>query len=203
MIPSKRLIDVSVAAIAGLITLPLMLIVAALVRLKLGSPVLFRQPRIGLHGAVFTLIKFRTMREEADELGVPRPDEKRLTPFGKKLRALSLDEWPTLLNVLRGDMSLVGPRPLLVEYRDLYTPEQWRRHDVLPGIAGPVQAWGRNTLTWDEKFALDVWYVDHRSLSIDIKILLASVANAIRRRDVSAIGHATMPRFRGTIDGDD
>jgi lipopolysaccharide/colanic/teichoic acid biosynthesis glycosyltransferase len=193
----KRAFDL-VGALAGLTALsPVLLIVAAAVALRLGRPVLFRQRRPGRDGRVFWLLKFRTMTEARDSDGRLRPDAERLTPFGRALRRLSLDELPELLNVLRGDMSLVGPRPLLVQYLERYTATQARRHEVRPGITGWAQVNGRNALTWDERFALDVWYVDHVSLSLDLRILLKTVRSVWTRDGISAPGHATMDEFLG------
>lgn len=179
---------------------PVGLTVAALTRSKLGSPVLFRQPRPGRDGRVFELVKFRTMTDERDATGALLPDSQRLTAFGRWLRRSSLDELPTLWNVIRGDMSLVGPRPLLVRYLDRYTPEQRRRHEVAPGITGWAQIHGRNAITWEEKFALDVWYVENVSLRTDLAILFRTVTQVLRQRDISAEGHATMPEFMGNND---
>ncbi|HYF22793.1 MAG TPA: sugar transferase [Caulobacteraceae bacterium] len=196
--PLKRALDI-VASAAGLVVLsPVLLLTALLVRSRLGSPVLFRQVRPGLHGRPFEILKFRTMRDAIDRQGRALPDSDRLTPFGKTLRALSLDELPELWNVLKGEMSLVGPRPLLMEYLPLYSPEQARRHDVRPGLTGWAQVNGRNALGWEEKFALDVWYVDNRSFLLDLKILFLTVLKVFRREGVSASGHATMPAFTGS-----
>jgi lipopolysaccharide/colanic/teichoic acid biosynthesis glycosyltransferase len=164
----------------------------------MGRPILFRHPRLGQHGRGFTLLKFRTMRGRPPGPTEPLDDESRLTPVGRVLRALTIDELPQLVNVLRGELSIVGPRPLLPEYRELYTPQQWRRHDVRPGMAGPVLAKGRNALDWEEKLAWDVWYVDNWSLWLDLRLLAESVWSVLRRRGVSAQGHATMPRFEGS-----
>jgi lipopolysaccharide/colanic/teichoic acid biosynthesis glycosyltransferase len=194
---AKRLFDVVVSA-AGLVLLsPLLAMVAAAVRLRLGSPVLFRQVRPGLHGKPFAILKFRTMRHALDAEGRPLPDAERLTRLGRLLRSTSLDELPELWNVLRGEMSLVGPRPLLMQYLPLYTPEQARRHEVLPGVTGWAQVNGRNELTWEEKFRLDVWYVDNRSLAIDLKILLLTLKKVFDREGISQSGHATVEYFRG------
>ena len=196
----KRSFDACVA-LAGLVLLsPLLLVIAALVRVKLGSPVLFAQQRPGLRGRVFTMWKFRTMKDAVDAAGRPLPDAERLTPFGRTLRSLSLDELPELYNVLRGDMSLVGPRPLLVEYLPLYSPVEARRHEVRPGITGWAQVNGRNALSWEQKFRLDVWYVDHASFLLDLRILLLTLVRVVRRDSISASGEATMPRFTGTPD---
>jgi len=194
----KRVFDI-VASLAALALLsPLMALIAAVVRLAMGSPVFFLQPRLGYQGRPFVLYKFRTMNDKRDEQGNLLPDEQRLTRLGQFLRSTSLDELPELINVLKGDMSVVGPRPLLVEYRDLYTPEQWRRHEMPPGMAGLVVARGRNLLDWEEKFQLDVWYVDHWSLWLDLKILAWTVWKLLKREGISAEGHATMPKFTGS-----
>ena len=193
----KRLFDGLFAALALLaLTLPL-LVLMYLVRRKLGSPIFFRQVRPGLHGQPFEMIKFRTMTDARGPDGAWLPDAERLTPFGRWLRATSLDELPELWNVLKGDMSLVGPRPLLMEYLPLYTPEQARRHEVRPGITGWAQVNGRNAISWEDKFKLDVWYVDNRSLWLDIKILWLTVKKVWRRDGISAAGEATMPKFTG------
>ena len=194
----KRLFDLFVAATALLLLAPLLLVLAWLVRRRIGAPVLFRQLRPGLHSRPFELLKFRSMREALDERGRPLPDAERLTPFGRFLRASSLDELPELWNVLRGDMSLVGPRPLLMEYLPLYTPEQARRHAVRPGITGWAQVNGRNALSWEEKFRLDVWYVDHRSFRLDLRILLLTLKRVLAREGINAEGEATMARFTGS-----
>jgi lipopolysaccharide/colanic/teichoic acid biosynthesis glycosyltransferase len=194
---AKRALDVAAAG-AGLALLsPVLLGVSVAVRLSLGSPVLFRQTRPGLGGKPFEMLKFRTMRDAHDARGNPLPDAERLTPLGRFLRATSLDELPELVNVLRGEMSLVGPRPLLMEYLPLYTPEQARRHEVRPGITGWAQVNGRNALSWEEKFRLDVWYVDHRSFWLDLRILARTVAKVFAREGISQEGQATMERFRG------
>lgn len=177
--------------------LPLLAGLAALVRLRLGSPVFFRQQRPGHREEVFALIKFRTMTEAREAGGALRSDADRLTPFGRWLRASSLDELPELLNVLKGEMSLVGPRPLLVHYLPRYSAEQRRRHEAPPGLTGWAQVKGRNALSWDEKFRLDVWYVDHRSLGLDLRILALTVWQVLTRKGISAPGDATMPEFRG------
>ncbi|MDN3652657.1 sugar transferase [Thalassotalea ponticola] len=196
----KRLFDFSVALIALMLFSPVMLITALLVRVKLGSPILFKQPRPGLHGKVFNMFKFRSMLDAFDETGIPLSDEQRLTRFGQVLRSTSLDELPGLWNVLKGDMSLVGPRPLLVEYLPLYNKEQARRHEVRPGITGWAQVNGRNSLSWSDKFKLDVWYVEHQSFWLDIKILLLTVKKVFIKEGVSAEDHVTMPPFRGEED---
>jgi lipopolysaccharide/colanic/teichoic acid biosynthesis glycosyltransferase len=194
----KRLFDVVVAAVALVLLVPVVAAVAWQVRRRLGTPVLFRQVRPGRRGRLFEMIKFRTMRDAVGPDGKPLSDSERMAPFGAFLRSSSLDELPELWNVIKGDMSLVGPRPLLVEYLPLYTPEQARRHEVRPGITGWAQVNGRNALTWDEKFKLDVWYVDHRSLWLDLKILLLTVKKVFVREGISAAGEATMPRFTGS-----
>jgi lipopolysaccharide/colanic/teichoic acid biosynthesis glycosyltransferase len=194
----KRLIDVSASA-AGLVVLfPALVVIGAAVRVNLGAPVLFRQRRPGKNGELFDIVKFRTMRDSRDAGGALLPDEQRLTRFGAALRSYSIDELPELYNVLRGDMSLVGPRPLLVEYLPRYSPEQARRHDVKPGLTGWTQIHGRNALGWEEKFELDVWYVRHQSVWLDLKILGATVLTVLRREGIHAAGHATMPRFMGS-----
>ena len=192
----KRIGDASVALVALVLSSPLQLIVAVIVAAKLGRPVLFKQPRPGRGGNIFTLYKFRTMRTAAPEEGVGS-DADRLTGFGRALRATSLDELPTLFNVLRGDMSIVGPRPLLVSYLPRYSPEQTRRHEVRPGVTGLAQVSGRNTLNWADRFALDVYYVDHRSLKLDIAILGKTISTVVRREGISAEGAATMHEFFG------
>ena len=187
----KRLLDIILVLIGAPLWLPLMLIVACLVRLKLGAPVFFTQERAGLNGKPFRMIKFRSMRNG------PGTDEERLTKFGRFLRAASLDELPELLLVLRGTLSLVGPRPLPTIYLPRYSPEQARRHDVRPGITGWAQVNGRNLLSWEEKFRHDVWYVDHQSLILDLKILFLTIATVFRHTGISAKGEATMGEFRG------
>lgn len=197
----KRLFDVLVAASALLAGLPLLIALVLLVKVKLGSPVLFCQSRPGKNGVVFTMYKFRTMTDARDSQGQLLPDKDRLTSFGKFLRASSLDELPELLNVLKGEMSLVGPRPLLIEYLPLYSTEQARRHEVRPGITGWAQVNGRNAISWEEKFKLDVWYVDNRSLWLDVKILWLTVKKVVIKDGISAKGEATMPKFMGTKKG--
>lgn len=193
----KRVFDV-IIALAMLIALsPIMGVVAALVACKLGRPVLFRQFRPGLHGKPFEILKFRTMLDARDDAGRALPDAERLTPFGRLLRSTSLDELPGLLNVLRGDMSLVGPRPLLIQYLALYSPQQARRHLVRPGLTGWAQVNGRNALDWKTKFALDVWYVEHRSMLLDLRILWMTVRKVLARDGISAAGEATMHPFTG------
>lgn len=194
----KRAFDVIVAGMALVIFSPVALVIAVLVRIFLGSPVLFAQVRPGLHGRPFTMRKFRSMTDRHDAAGNLLPDAERLPAFGRFLRASSLDEYPGLLSVLRGDMSIVGPRPLLTEYLPLYSAEQARRHEVLPGITGWAQVNGRNAISWDEKLALDVWYVDHRSFWLDLKILWLTIGSVIGRRGVSAPNEATTTRFTGS-----
>jgi len=193
----KRLTDLLVAVSALLVLSPLLLIIAVAVRMTLGKPVLFRQRRPGYRGELFELIKFRTMRQ-ADPLNPDEPDGARMTRLGTFLRQTSLDELPQLWNVLVGEMSLVGPRPLLVEYLPLYTAQQARRHEVRPGLTGLAQVSGRNALTWEEKFELDVWYVDHVSLRLDISILMRTGFAVLRREGISQAGHVTAERFRGS-----
>jgi lipopolysaccharide/colanic/teichoic acid biosynthesis glycosyltransferase len=188
----KRALDIFVALFALILFAVPMLLIAVAIRLTMGGPVLFRQRRPGWKRRIFTLVKFRTMTTGSG------PDEARLTPLGRLLRRTSLDELPELWNVLKGDMSLVGPRPLLEEYLPLYTPEQDRRHEARPGITGWAVVKGRNALTWEEKFKLDTWYVDHRSFGLDLKILLLTLLQATRQEGVHAAGHATMPKFRGS-----
>lgn len=195
--PLKRLIDI-VASAAGLVVLsPVFLVLWILVRRRMGSPALFRQVRPGLHGRPFEMIKFRTMRDATGPDGQPLPDAERLTDFGRWLRATSLDELPELWNVLKGQMSLVGPRPLLMEYLPLYSPEQARRHEVRPGITGWAQINGRNAVGWDQKFALDVWYVDRHTLWLDVKIIALTLRRIVQRDGISAPGSATMEKFQG------
>ena len=196
--PVKRTFDLLLTLPALILLAPLMGVIALLVRLKLGKPVLFCQARPGLNGEIFTLYKFRSMRDAVDADGRLLSDAARLTRFGRILRAASLDELPELWNVLRGEMSLVGPRPLLVQYLERYTPEQARRHAVLPGITGWAQINGRNALTWEEKFRLDVWYVDHWTPGLDFKILALTVWKVLRREGISAPGQATASEFMGT-----
>jgi lipopolysaccharide/colanic/teichoic acid biosynthesis glycosyltransferase len=193
----KRLFDILLSACGLLVLAVPLLALAWQVRRKLGSPVLFTQVRPGLHGKPFRMVKFRTMTDARDASGALLPDAQRLTPFGRFLRSSSLDELPELWNVLRGEMSLVGPRPLLMEYLPLYSPEQARRHEVRPGITGWAQVNGRNAISWADKFALDVWYVDHRSLWLDVRILWITVRKVLIRDGISAASEATMPRFEG------
>ncbi len=194
----KRALDLSLAVPALLVLAPIGLAVATLIRMKLGSPVLFRQQRPGRNDRLFELIKFRTMTDSRGPDGELLPDEDRLTRFGLRLRRMSLDELPTLWNVVRGDMSLVGPRPLLVQYLDRYTPKQRRRHEVAPGITGWAQIHGRNAISWEEKFELDVWYVENLSLRTDLEIILRTAVQVLGQRGISAEGHATMPEFEGS-----
>ena len=193
---AKRIMDVLLSALMLISLSPIIVVIAVLVRWKLGSPILFRQARPGLNGSQFQMLKFRTMRDLVGSAGEPLPDKDRITPFGRALRASSLDELPELVNVLRGHMSLVGPRPLLVEYLPLYSQEQSRRHSVKPGITGWAQINGRNALTWTEKFALDVWYVENRTFLLDLKILLRTFIKVLRRDGINPAGEDTMPRFR-------
>jgi lipopolysaccharide/colanic/teichoic acid biosynthesis glycosyltransferase len=198
----KRVLDVVGAGSALMVLSPVLAVTALAVRRRLGSPVLFVQERGGRGGSTFRLLKFRTMLDAVDRDGRPLPDEERLTPFGERLRRTSLDELPELVNVLRGEMSLVGPRPLLADYLGRYSPQQARRHEVRPGLTGWTQVNGRNGLTWPEKFDLDVWYVDHVSLGLDLRILWRTVAAVLRPEGVASEGHATMPVFLGDEAGD-
>ena len=199
----KRVFDILASAFGLILFAPLMLATAAAVRIFLGSPILFRQVRPGLAGQPFELVKFRTMLDARGETGTPLPDDQRLTRFGRFLRASSLDELPQLWNVLRGDMSLVGPRPLLVQYLQLYSAHQARRHEVRPGLTGWTQVKGRNALTWEEKLDLDVWYVDNRTFFLDLKIVFMTAMRLIMPRGISAQGHATMPEFVGSAKEDE
>ena len=193
----KRLLDLVVASFAFMVLLPALAVLAVVVRLAIGAPVLFRQRRPGLGGRPFELLKFRTMTDAVGSDGRPLPDQERLCRTGALLRELSLDELPELINVIRGEMSLVGPRPLLMQYLDRYTPFQARRHEVKPGVTGWAQINGRNAISWDQRFALDVWYVDHRSFWLDVKILLITVKKVFTREGVAQPGHVTMPEFTG------
>ena len=193
----KRLFDIIASAIGLLLLAPVIAVVAFLIRRRLGSPVLFRQVRPGKDGKPFEMIKFRTMRDAIDKDGNPLPYSERMTPFGAFLRATSLDELPELWNVLKGDMSLVGPRPLLMEYLPLYSKEQYRRHEVRPGVTGWAQVNGRNAISWEDKFTLDVWYVDNRSFWLDLKIIYLTVKKVLVRDGISAEGEATMSKFTG------
>lgn len=194
----KRAFDIAASTSALVVLSPVLAITAYKVKKELGSPVLFRQTRPGLHGRPFEMIKFRTMKDATDKEGNVLPDSQRLTDFGKKLRASSLDELPELWNVLKGDMSLVGPRPLLMEYLPLYSAEQAKRHNVRPGVTGYAQVNGRNSLSWEDKFKLDTWYVEHQSFLLDIKILLKTVEKVIRKDDISSSTNATMEKFEGS-----
>lgn len=197
----KRLFDLVVASIALILLSPVILVVSILVAIQPGRPILFRQDRPGYLGEIFSIYKFRTMRVDRDSQGNLLSDDQRLTRLGRFLRSTSLDELPELINVLRGEMSIVGPRPLLVQYLPLYTPEQARRHLVLPGITGWAQVHGRNAITWQEKFALDVWYVDHWSVWLDLKIIALTVVKVLRREGISQPGQATSEPFRGDPPG--
>ncbi|VWX60788.1 putative UDP-galactose phosphate transferase (WeeH) [Sphingorhabdus sp. 109] len=193
----KRMFDIAGAATGLILLSPLMLILVILIRRGMGSPVLFRQTRPGRDGKPFEMMKFRTMRDSTGANGQLLPDSERLTPLGRSLRSSSLDELPELWNVLKGDMSLVGPRPLLMEYLPLYSAEQARRHNVRPGVTGWAQINGRNAISWDEKFALDVWYVDNRTIWLDLKIIWLTIRKVLKREGISAAGEATMPKFTG------
>ena len=201
----KRFLDIIIASIALILLSPLYAFVAYKVKKNLGSPVLFRQVRPGLHGKPFEMVKFRTMRDAVDAQGNSLPDSERLTPFGKMLRATSLDEMPELWNVIKGDMSIVGPRPLLSEYLPLYNTEQAKRHNVRPGMTGYAQVNGRNAIGWEEKFKLDTWYVENQSTLLDFKIMFKTVHKVLAKDDISAEGEATMTKFSGSktdkIDG--
>ncbi|MCW8397229.1 sugar transferase [Legionella sp. PATHC038] len=193
----KRFFDVLLASILLIVFMPILIIVGLLIRYRLGSPIFFRQDRPGLHGKTFQVIKFRTMKELYDKQGEVLPDKDRITRFGHFVRASSLDELPQLWNVLKGEMSFVGPRPLLMEYLSLYNDEQKRRHDVKPGITGLAQVNGRNALTWDDKFKLDLWYVDHQSFYLDIKILLLTVKKVVIREGITSQGSVSNEKFTG------
>ena len=199
----KRLLDIIIASIALILLSPLYFYVARKVKKNLGSPVLFRQVRPGLHGKPFEMIKFRTMKDAVDAQGDPLPDSERLTPFGKMLRSTSLDEMPELWNVIKGDMSIVGPRPLLTEYLPLYNEEQAKRHNVRPGMTGHAQVNGRNAISWEEKFKLDTWYVENQSTLLDFKIMFKTVHKVLAKDDISAEGEATMTRFTGSQNKDE
>jgi lipopolysaccharide/colanic/teichoic acid biosynthesis glycosyltransferase len=194
----KRTFDIAVSLTAIILLSPIILFVSFRVANNIGKPLLYRQQRPGLHGEVFEIIKFRSMRDSEDEHGLPLPDSERLTPFGKKIRASSADELPGLWNVLKGDMSLVGPRPLLVEYLPLYDEEQAMRHNVRPGITGWAQVNGRNAISWEEKFKLDVWYVENQSFWLDLKILFLTVKKVLVNDGITAEGSVTMPKFTGS-----
>ena len=193
----KRVFDLALTLPGLILFSPVMLVIAAVILIVEGPPVLFVQPRPGFHNRIFNVIKFRSMRNAVDRRGRPLPDEQRLSSLGRFLRASSLDELPELVSILAGDMSLVGPRPLLVQYLERYTPEQIRRHDVLPGLTGWAQINGRNTLTWEDKFRLDVWYVDHWSLRLDIKIVALTIWKVLKREGISQPGQATNEEFMG------
>lgn len=193
----KRTIDIVCSGLGLIVLSPILLITAVLIRIKLGSPIFFTQDRLGKDGKVFKMIKFRTMLDEVDKWGEPLPDEERMTSFGQLLRSTSIDELPELINVFKGDMSLVGPRPLLVEYKELYSPEQFRRHEVRPGITGWAQVNGRNNISWCKKFELDVWYIDNKSLLMDMKILIMTVLKVIKRADINQDGEVTVEDFNG------
>lgn len=199
----KRLLDVLLSAFALMVLWPVLLITAILVRTKLGSPVIFRQARPGKNGEIFQLYKFRSMTDARDENGQLLPDEVRLTNFGKLLRSTSLDELPELWNILKGDMSIVGPRPLLVKYLPLYNEEQRRRHDVRPGLTGWAQVHGRNAISWEEKFRLDVWYVGHVNFAVDVKVIFLTVKNVFCREGISSETAVTMEEFTGTRETSD
>lgn len=194
----KRLFDLLLVLVSAPLWLPLLLFVALLVRLKLGAPILFRQKRPGLNGEIFEMIKFRTMTGTRDASGALLPDSERLPPFGVWLRSTSLDELPELLNVLKGDMSIVGPRPLLVQYLDRYSPRQARRHEVRPGLTGWAQVNGRNALSWEDKFEFDIWYIDHQTLRFDVYVILKTLGVLIKRNGVSSSDSVTMPEFLGS-----
>lgn len=193
----KRLIDIICSLIGLILFFPILLVVALLVRINLGSPVFFTQTRLGKDGKEFKMIKFRTMKDSLDKFGQLLPDEQRLTKFGKILRSTSLDELPELINVLKGDMTLVGPRPLLVEYKELYSERQFRRHEVYPGITGWAQINGRNAISWNVRFELDVWYVDNISFLLDMKILVMTILKVIKRDGINEQGQASMSKFTG------
>lgn len=196
----KRILDITCALIAMVLFCWVYAIIAILVRVKLGSPVIFKQKRPGLNGRIFTLYKFRTMTDEKDKNGKLLSDDKRLTRFGKLLRSTSLDELPEVWNILKGDMSVIGPRPLLVEYLPLYNDHQKRRHDIRPGLSGWAQVNGRNAISWEEKFDLDVWYVDNVSFILDLKIIALTIRNVVKRDGISSATSATMEAFQGTND---
>lgn len=195
----KRFFDLFLSVPGCGILLPFLLVIVIVVRMRIGSPILFRQTRPGLNGNPFTLYKFRTMTDEHDVDGKLLPDSERLTKIGRFLRSTSLDELPELFNVVKGDMSLVGPRPLLMQYLERYTPEQARRHEVKPGITGWAQINGRNAITWEEKFEHDVWYVDNQSLLLDLKILFVTIVSVLKREGINQPGHVTSEEFMGTV----
>jgi len=194
----KRVIDVSLSVIVIMIVWPLLIAIYVVLRIKLGRPVMLRQKRPGFMGRPFNICKFRTMTDQRDVNGKLLPDEERITPIGRFIRSYSLDELPEVFNVLRGEMSFVGPRPLIMQYLDRYTAEQARRHEVMPGITGWVQVKGRNSLTWEEKFALDVWYVDHQSFMLDIRILFMTIWKVLRREGISQEGYVAAEEFMGS-----
>jgi lipopolysaccharide/colanic/teichoic acid biosynthesis glycosyltransferase len=196
--PLKRILDIYLSSLALILLSPIILLTAIVVALSMGTPVIFKQMRPGYKGKPFTIYKFRTMKDAYDETGKPLPDDQRLTKFGSFMRASSLDELPELLNVLKGEMSLVGPRPLRMDYLALYSPEQAKRHDVMPGVTGWAQINGRNSISWDEKFKLDVWYVNHHTIGLDLKIMALTFLKVFKREDISAEGHVTMPDFMGS-----
>ena len=196
----KRIFDITTVLLSAPLWLPVVILVAAAVRIRIGSPVLFRQERPGLHARPFVIFKFRTMKAAFDTKGQPLPDAERMTRFGALLRSTSLDELPELFNVLKGDMSLVGPRPLLMEYLPLYSKEQARRHEVRPGITGWAQVNGRNAINWEQRFQLDVWYVDNHSIPLDLRILWLTMAKVLKRENVNESGQATMSKFKGNTD---
>ncbi|OSI06936.1 protein Pglb2 [Neisseria animaloris] len=198
----KRLLDIIASALGLIVLSPVFLVLIYLIRKNLGSPVFFTQTRPGMNGKPFKMVKFRSMRDAADSDGHPLPDNERLTPFGRKLRSTSLDELPELWNVLKGEMSLVGPRPLLMEYLPLYNAFQYRRHEMRPGITGWAQVNGRNAISWNEKFQLDVWYIDNHSFWLDLKILLLTVKKVFVREGISAEGEATTTKFTGNEDNE-
>ncbi|HQB40095.1 MAG TPA: sugar transferase [Deltaproteobacteria bacterium] len=196
----KRIFDITTVLLSAPLWLPVVILVAAAVRIRIGSPVLFRQERPGLRARPFIILKFRTMKAAFDTKGQPLPDAERMTRFGALLRSTSLDELPELFNVLKGDMSLVGPRPLLMEYLPLYSKEQSRRHEVRPGITGWAQVNGRNAINWEQRFQLDVWYVDNHSIPLDLRILSLTMAKVLKRENVNESGQATMSKFKGNTD---
>jgi lipopolysaccharide/colanic/teichoic acid biosynthesis glycosyltransferase len=193
----KRALDILGATIGLIVFSPILIVISLMIRREMGSPVLFRQTRPGVHGKPFQMTKFRTMRDAIDADGRPLPDAERLTKLGRFLRGSSLDELPELWNVLKGDMSLVGPRPLLMDYLPLYSAEQARRHEAHPGVTGWAQINGRNAISWDEKFSLDIWYVDNRNLWLDLKILWLTIRKVLKREGISSAGEATMSKFEG------
>lgn len=195
----KRIFDLCFSTLLIFVCFPIILFVSGLIMISMGLPVLFTQIRPGMHGKLFSIYKFRTMKNESYTVGIALPDNVRLTKLGNFLRKYSLDELPQLINVLYGDISFVGPRPLLTEYLNIYSPEQARRHEVKPGITGWAQVNGRNAISWEEKFKLDVWYVEHQSFLLDMKILLMTFMNVLKREGISAEGHATMPKFTGSL----